>query len=66
MRFFKKILFFRTLIEALIAGSLQVWLVVWGVPAIRKDEMIFCDAHGYLYECAGHPQVRQLQVIGLY
>lgn len=46
----------RTLSETLIAGSLQVWLVIWGLPAIKKDEMIYCDAHGYLYECSGHPQ----------
>ena len=59
---FSEFVLFRTLSETAVAAGLLAWLILFGVPAIRLDEVIFCEAHGYLYECAGHPQVRMKQI----
>jgi hypothetical protein len=53
----KKYFFFRTLAETAMAAGLLAWLILFGVPAIKLDEIIYCETHGYLFECAGHPQV---------
>eukprot|EP00095_Tigriopus_kingsejongensis_P004020 maker-scaffold5_size1054832-snap-gene-1.15 protein:Tk04020 transcript:maker-scaffold5_size1054832-snap-gene-1.15-mRNA-1 annotation:"leucine-rich repeat-containing protein 8e" len=63
----------RTLIEFLAASFLLAWLIWRGFPSIQKEEFIYCDVHGYHYECAGHPQqfymyvlFMVIAIIGLY
>jgi len=51
---------FRTLSETLMASGLLAWLILFGIPAIKLDEIIYCETHGFHYECAGHPQVNPL------
>ncbi|XP_059093756.1 uncharacterized protein LOC131888834 isoform X2 [Tigriopus californicus] len=46
----------RTLCEFIVATGLLAWLVWRGFPSIQKEEFIYCDVHGFHYECAGHPQ----------
>ena len=39
-----------------VAGTvLMVFLFLAGVPILNQKTVIFCDIHGYHYECAGHP-----------
>ena len=44
-------------------GALLTWLMIWGIPVIRDDEFIYCDVHGFHYECAGHPQQFYMYVL---
>ena len=37
-------------------------LILKGLPILQKERFIFCDVHGYHYECAGHPQVTILNI----
>lgn len=53
----------RTLSETGVAAALLVWLVILGLPAIRKDEIIYCVTRGYHFECAGHPQEFYMYVL---
>jgi hypothetical protein len=55
---------FRTLAETAMAAGLLAWLILFGVPAIKLDEIIYCETHGYLFECAGHPQVCKMVRLG--
>ena len=50
---------YRTLSETAVASGLLAWLILFGIPAIKLDEIIYCETHGFHYECAGHPQVKQ-------
>ena len=38
-------------------------LFLLGLPSIEREEFIYCDVHGYQYECAGHPQKFYLYVL---
>ena len=53
----------RTLTELVLAVLLLAWIVWRGVPAIQAEEFIFCDVHGYQYECTGHPQQFYMYVL---
>ena len=46
----------RTSLEILTALYLFQWLLFHGIPSLSKDQLIYCDVHGYQYECAGLPQ----------
>ena len=46
----------RTACELVVAGGLLAILLWKGLPILQKEKFIFCDVHGFQYECAGHPQ----------
>ena len=46
----------RTAVELGLALVLLTWLIWFGIPSILGDKFIYCDIHGYHYECSGHPQ----------
>ena len=46
----------RNVCELVVAGGLFAILLWRGLPILQKEKFIFCDVHGYQYECAGHPQ----------
>eukprot|EP00092_Neocalanus_flemingeri_P023673 GFUD01025675.1.p1 GENE.GFUD01025675.1~~GFUD01025675.1.p1 ORF type:complete len:440 (+),score=100.43 GFUD01025675.1:24-1322(+) len=54
----------RTVLELLIGSGLAIFLIVRGLPMVATKKDIICDLHGFLYECAGHPQ--ELYFILLY
>jgi hypothetical protein len=53
----------RTLAEFFVAVCLLVWLLISGLPTIQNDEFIYCPVHGYVYQCAGHPQQFYMYVL---
>lgn len=53
----------RTLCEFIVATGLLGWLIWRGFPSIQKEEFIYCDVHGFHYECAGHPQQFYMYVL---
>eukprot|EP00095_Tigriopus_kingsejongensis_P004023 maker-scaffold5_size1054832-snap-gene-1.14 protein:Tk04023 transcript:maker-scaffold5_size1054832-snap-gene-1.14-mRNA-1 annotation:"leucine-rich repeat-containing protein 8d-like" len=53
----------RTISEFLMALALLLWLLYYGLPNAQKGPILYCDVHGYLYECAGHPQQFYLYVV---
>jgi len=46
----------RTAFELVVAGGLFTILLWKGLPILQKEKFIFCDVHGFQYECTGHPQ----------
>ena len=56
--------FIRTLLELIVGSGLAALLIFRGLPIVANKEDIICDLHGFLYECAGHPQ--ELYFILLY
>jgi hypothetical protein len=63
----------RTLVELCLAVALLVWSLISGLPTIQNDEFIYCPVHGYVYQCAGHPQqfykyvlFATIAILGLY
>ena len=45
----------RKSVTSAVGTALMVFLFVAGVPILNHKTVIFCDIHGYQYECAGHP-----------
>ena len=44
------------MLELVIGTGLVLLLVFRGLPQVTDSADIICRVHGYLYECAGHPQ----------
>ena len=55
----------RTVIELLFAMFLLIWLCVYGVPVMYYEQLISCNVYGKMYECAGHPQLFLMWVLGV-
>uniref|UniRef100_A0A0K2TQZ0 Uncharacterized protein n=1 Tax=Lepeophtheirus salmonis TaxID=72036 RepID=A0A0K2TQZ0_LEPSM len=53
----------RTIIVTILASILLIWLISMGIPSMQKDEFIYCNVHGFHYECAGHPQEFYMYVL---
>ena len=50
--------------ELIIGSGLVFLLMLRGIPIVADSADIICELHGFLYECAGHPQ--ELYLILLY
>ena len=46
----------RTILELIVGSCLALLLIVRGLPMVATKKEIICELHGFLYECAGHPQ----------
>ena len=55
----------RTVVELLFAIFLLLWLCFYGLPVMGNEKLIRCNVYGKMYECAGHPQMFFMYVLGI-
>ena len=42
-------------VESFVALGLLIWLMIAGVTEMTKSKHVYCNVHGFPYECTGHP-----------
>ena len=55
----------RTVVELFFAIFLMIWICGYGLPVMFYEDLISCNVYGKMYECAGHPQMFFMYILGI-
>lgn len=53
----------KTVMKIGVAFALLAWMVVKSTPLTEMGNELYCDVHGYGYECSGHPREFYMYVL---